>query len=278
MEYLSRSRLPVFTPRLDLTAEDLNSLAEVMCVALNELAGRVHIIKDMIPADERAQYAEELNYPILDEIERIAKDLENAWETIRKNKEECEAHYQDTLERIQELDTRLNELIQQVREELLEKINLVDTKHTEEEKRIENKFDNEMSDLEKRFNALDDAAARKADLATLIDRLEWIQTHSLPTVGENGNWLLGGIDTGIVARGEKGEPGAKGEPGYSGVYIGDETPPENANVWIYPDGPDTFVPKKSSDLELDNVYSKAEVDAMIGLINDQLEEIINGGV
>ena len=277
MEYLSRSRLPVFTPRLDLTAEDLNSLAEVMCVALNELAGRVHIIKDMIPADERAQYAEELNYPILDEIERIAKDLENAWETIRKNKEECEAHYQDTLERIQELDTRLNELIQQVREELLEKINLVDTKHTDEEKRIENKFDNEMSDLEKRFNALDDAAARKADLATLIDRLEWIQTHSLPTVGDNGNWLLGGIDTGIVARGEKGEPGVQGEPGYSGVYVGYEMPPENANVWIDPNGSNSFIPTKTSDLELDNVYSKAEVDTMINLINERLNEITNGG-
>ena len=277
MEYLSRSRLPVFTPRLDLTAVDLNSLAEVMCAAINELAGRVHIIKDMIPAEEREQYAQESSYPILDEIKRIAEDLEDAWETIRQNKEECEEHYQDTLERIQELDTRLNALIQQVRTELLNKINLVDNKHTEEENRIENKFDNEMSDLERRFNALDDAAARKADLATLIDRLEWIQTHSLPTIGNNGNWLIGGIDTGIVARGEKGEPGPKGDPGDSGVYIGSETPPETANVWINPEGVNTFIPEKSSDLELDNVYSKDEIDDMIGLINDQLEEIINGG-
>lgn len=177
MEYLSRSRLPVFTPRLDLTAEDLNAEAETLCAAINELAGRLFIIKDMIPKEERSQYAEEESYPILDEIERIWEDIQRAWETIAKNKEECEAHYQETMERITELDERLNKLIQDVKQELLNIIDSVDKKHDAEEERIEEKFDTEFSDLEKRFNALDDAAARKADLATVFDRIKYIQDN-----------------------------------------------------------------------------------------------------
>ena len=30
--------------------------------------------------------------------------------------------------------------------------------------------------------------------------------------------------------------GDKGEPGYSGVYVGSDTPPDNANVWVVPNG------------------------------------------
>lgn len=195
MQYLNRSRLPVFTPRLDLTAEDLNAQAETICAAINELAGRVHIIKDMIPLEERSQYAEELNYPILDEIQRIWDDIQRAWETIAQNKEECEAHYQDTLEKIAELDERLNNLIQSVRTELLELINQIDDEHDTEEERIENKFDDITSDLERRFNALDDAAARKTELAALLDRIDYIQNNSIPHIGADGYWYIGNIKT-----------------------------------------------------------------------------------
>lgn len=213
MQYLSRSRLPVFTPRLDLTAEDLNAEAETLCAAINELAGRLFIIKDMIPAEERSQYAEEPNYPILDEIERIWEDIQRAWETIARNKEECEAHYQDTLERIQELDTRLNNLIQAIRTELLNAINAVDTKHDNEEARIENKFDTEYTDLERRFNALDDAAARKTELAALMDRIQYIQENSIPHIGDDGYWYIGKIKTNTYARGDKGDKGDQGDRG-----------------------------------------------------------------
>ena len=201
MEYLSRSRLPVFTPRLDLTAEDLNAQAETICAALNELAGRLFIIKDMIPEEERAQYAEESSYPILDEIQRIWDDIQKAWDTITKNKKECEEHYQETMERITELDQRLNKLIQEVKQELLNTINAVDKKHDDEEERIETKFDISFSDLEKRFNALDDAAARKADVATLFDRIRYIQENSLPNIGKDGYWYIGKIKTETLARG-----------------------------------------------------------------------------
>lgn len=217
MEYLNRSRLPVFTPRLDLTAEDLNAEAETLCAAINELAGRLFIIKDMIPADQRSQYAEEASYPILDEIQRIWDDIQRAWETIAQNKEECEAHYQDTLDRIQELDERLNALIQQVKQEVLNVINQVDAKHDAGEARIENKFDTEMTDLEKRFNALDDAAARKSDVATLLDRIQYIQDNSIPRIGNDGYWYIGNIKTNTLARGPKGDKGDKGDRGATGA-------------------------------------------------------------
>lgn len=233
MEYLSRSRLPVFTPRLDLTAEDLNAEAETLCAAINELAGRLFIIKDMIPKEERAQYAEEESYPILDEIERIWEDIQRAWETIEQNKEECEEHYEETMNRITELDERLNTLIQAVKQELLDVIDAVDKKHDDEEERIENKFDISFADLEKRFNALDDAAARKADLATLFDRIQYIQDNSLPKIGADGYWYIGKIRTNTLARGPQGE---KGETGDSGVYIGENAPTNGANVWIDPTG------------------------------------------
>ena len=217
MEYLNRSRLPVFTPRLDLTAEDLNAEAETLCAAINELAGRLFIIKDMIPEDQRSQYAEEASYPILDEIQRIWDDIQRAWETIAQNKEECEAHYQDTLDRIQELDERLNALIQQVKQEVLNVINQIDAEHDAEEARIENKFDTEMTDLERRFNALDDAAARKSDVAALLDRIQYIQDNSIPRIGSDGYWYIGNIKTNTKAQGPKGDKGDKGDRGATGA-------------------------------------------------------------
>lgn len=59
--------------------------------------------------------------------------------------------------------------------------------------------------------------------------------------------------------------GEKGDTGNSGVYIGTEEPTD-ANVWIDPTG------------EVIDVYTKAEIDAMIGEINTELENIIDGGV
>ena len=38
-----------------------------------------------------------------------------------------------------------------------------------------------------------------------------------PTIGENGNWFLGDVDTNKPSRGEKGETGARGEKGDPGA-------------------------------------------------------------
>lgn len=44
-----------------------------------------------------------------------------------------------------------------------------------------------------------------------------------PHIGDNGNWFVGNIDTGIVSRGEKGDKGDKGDNGEKGDK-GDEGP------------------------------------------------------
>ena len=46
------------------------------------------------------------------------------------------------------------------------------------------------------------------------------------TIGENGNWVIDGVDTGISAKGEKGDTGEKGEDGLT-PFIG-----ANGNWWI----------------------------------------------
>ena len=63
-----------------------------------------------------------------------------------------------------------------------------------------------------------------------------------PFIGENGNWWIGGTDTGIKAAGEKGEKGDTGEKGETGAFGKDGNTPligENGNWWI--GGTDTGV-------------------------------------
>ena len=56
-----------------------------------------------------------------------------------------------------------------------------------------------------------------------------------PYIGESGNWFVWDeknkayVDTGVKARGDKGETGDKG------VYYGNN-PPDDADIWICPDG------------------------------------------
>lgn len=177
MEFLNRSRLPNFTPRADLTAEDLNHQADVLVAAINEIAGRVYIIKDRIAMENREQYSEELDYPILDELDRLARELTRAFNDITTNK-----------------------------------------RYTEENIR---RIDNMYADLEKRLNALDDRAALKKDLAALIQRVDWISAHNLPTVGPDNYWYVGDINTGVPATGN------------SGVYMGEVEPSDPAvGIWI----------------------------------------------
>lgn len=81
-----------------------------------------------------------------------------------------------------------------------------------------------------------------------------------PTIGANGNWFLGSTDTGKPSRGVKGEQGAKGD---SGVYVGAGDMPEDCNVQIDPEG------------SVIDVYSKSEIDALIGTITDETTSVEN---
>ena len=51
-----------------------------------------------------------------------------------------------------------------------------------------------------------------------------------PHIGENGNWYLGGTDTGKPSRGEKGDKGAPGAKGANG-----KTPVKGTDYWTAAD-------------------------------------------
>lgn len=126
MNFLDRNTLPKFQERLDLAASELNDMEEIICKAINELAGRLYIITNLIPLEEREQYAQENSFLILDTMTSIQSALSA----------------------------------------LENKVTEIENKRTTDVEDLNNKF----TDLEARLNALDDAAARKADLNVVLYR------------------------------------------------------------------------------------------------------------
>lgn len=88
-------------------------------------------------------------------------------------------------------------------------------------------------------------------------------------------------ETGLQGpQGEIGPQGEKGDKGDSGVWVGEDTPTGDYDVWVDPEGTSGTIPTKLSDLTNDvgfitgdNYYTKSEIDAMIGDIKTLLEEI-----
>ena len=126
MNFLDRNTLPKFQERLDLAASELNDMEEIICKAINELAGRMYILTNLIPLEEREQYSQENSFLILDTIASIQGGLKN----------------------------------------LEDKVTEIENKRATDVEDLNNKF----TDLEARLNALDDAAARKADLNVVLYR------------------------------------------------------------------------------------------------------------
>ncbi len=62
------------------------------------------------------------------------------------------------------------------------------------------------------------------------------QNGSTPTIGENNNWFIDGVDTGIPAQGQNGQDGQDGQNGQDGSVI---TIGDNGNWFI--DGKDTGI-------------------------------------
>lgn len=126
MNFLDRNTLPKFQERLDLAASELNDMEEIICKAINELAGRLYIVTNLIPLEEREQFSQENSFLLLDTIDNIQTALK-------------------------QLDTRIAE---------------IQNKNDSDITDLNNKF----LDLESRLNALDDVAARKADLNVVLYR------------------------------------------------------------------------------------------------------------
>lgn len=126
MNFLDRNTLPKFQERLDLAASELNDMEEIICKAVNELAGRLYIVTNLIPLEEREQYAQENSFLIIDTMKSL----------------------QDTMKALDE------------------KVTAIQNKNNDDVKKLEDKY----LELERRFNALDDAAARQKDLNVVLYR------------------------------------------------------------------------------------------------------------
>lgn len=126
MNFLDRNTLPKFQERLDLAASELNDMEEIICKAINELAGRLYIITNLIPLEQREQYAQENSFLLLDTISNVQTALNTLENTVTEIENQRASDVED----------------------------------------LTNKY----NDLERRLNALDDAAARKEDLNVVLYR------------------------------------------------------------------------------------------------------------
>lgn len=106
MNYLDRNILPRYQERLDLAASELNDMEDIFTKAINELAGRIYIISNMIPYEERSQYAEELVYPILDKLTSLQTQITIINNTIT----EIQEHLEENDNRMDDFERRLNAL------------------------------------------------------------------------------------------------------------------------------------------------------------------------
>lgn len=84
---------------------------------------------------------------------------------------------------------------------------IIDSVAVEEARRQEN-FRQAMEDVKEAIEGIDEA----------------IKEIAAPEIGENGNWIIGGEDTGVQAQ------------GVSGVYVGSGDMPEGYNVQVDPEG------------------------------------------
>ena len=110
MNFLDRNTLPRFQERLDLAASELNDMEDIYVQAINELAGRIYNIANLVSQEERSQYAEETNYLILDTIQSLTNQIA----TLNSRIEFLEGHYDSEIEEINtkylDLEARLNAL------------------------------------------------------------------------------------------------------------------------------------------------------------------------
>ena len=110
MNFLDRNTLPRFQERLDLAASELNDMEDIYVQAINELAGRIYNIANLVSQEERSQYAEETNYLILDTIQSLTNQIT----TLESRIEFLEGHYDSEIEEINtkylDLEARLNAL------------------------------------------------------------------------------------------------------------------------------------------------------------------------
>lgn len=110
MEFLQRNTLPLYQERLDLAASQLNEAEDILCKAINELAGRIYIINNMIPEEERSQYATDTSSLLLSTIANMQTAITTLGESIENIRASLEERMDTVEQGFSDLETRLNNL------------------------------------------------------------------------------------------------------------------------------------------------------------------------
>lgn len=110
MNYLDRNTLPKFQERLDLAASELNDMEDIFVEALNELAGRIYIISNLVSSEERSQYAEETSYLILNKLNEIDSRLDTLEARINVIEGSYDEQIAELNDKYLDLEARLNAL------------------------------------------------------------------------------------------------------------------------------------------------------------------------
>lgn len=131
---------------------------------------------------------------------------------------------------------------------------------------------------------------KNADGTTKSETIENGVNGITPNIGSNGNWWIGGVDTGVLARGvaptisverddnegrvdiyvEDGKGGAKFvwvNDGRPGVHVGSDAPPAGTRVWVNPSGKRTEIPR------IDDTLTKPGYAADAKAVGDKFVEV-----
>lgn len=110
VDYLQRNTLPLYQERLDLAASQLNEMEDILCKAINELAGRVYILNNMVPEEERDQYATDTSSILLSTIANMQAVITSLTEEVSDLRTSLEERMSSIEDRFSDFETRLNNL------------------------------------------------------------------------------------------------------------------------------------------------------------------------
>ena len=111
MEFLQRNTLPLYQERLDLAASQLNEMEDIITKAINELAGRVYIVNNLVPEEDRELYATDTSSLLLstiknmqDNIAALQTQVNGILESVEERVSTIEHNYADLEARVNALD------------------------------------------------------------------------------------------------------------------------------------------------------------------------------
>lgn len=111
MEFLQRNTLPLYQERLDLAASQLNEMEDIITKAINELAGRVYIVNNLVPEEDRGLYATDTSSLLLstiknmqDNITALQTQVNGILESVEERVSTIEHDYADLEARVNALD------------------------------------------------------------------------------------------------------------------------------------------------------------------------------